>query len=131
MVQVSAQTLIIRGTLPSLNEVIDANRASHHAGAKLKRGTDETIGWSIKASRLRPVSRPVRVDVLWVEPSRRRDPDNIASGVKFILDALQKQGVIAGDGHRHVTALSHTFAFDRDNPRVVVTLTETEEGSRQ
>lgn len=58
----------------------------------------------------------------WVEPGKRRDPDNIRAGVKFILDALVAEGALPGDGWRHVHGLSDTYEVG-PVPGVRVTLT--------
>lgn len=115
-------TFIIYGRLPSLNEVIGANRSNRYAGANLKRRVQSDIGWAIRAFALKPIAGPVAVSVTWYEANRRRDVDNVSSSIKFILDALVKCGILAGDGQRHVTSVSHTVAVDRLNPRIVVTL---------
>lgn len=121
------QTLIIPGKLPGLNEIIAAANTNRFGGNRLKRSTQERIGWAVKACQLKPMTTPVAVSIAWHEPSRRRDPDNIAAGVKFILDALVDNVIIPNDGQRHITGIEHEIHTDRAHPRVVVTLTEVDE----
>jgi len=120
------QQFTIRGTLPSQNAVVAANRANRYGGARLKSETQDAIVWSAKAAHLEPVTGPAVVTCAWYEIDRARDVDNIQSGVKFILDALQEAGILQGDGQKHVTHVQHEpVQVDRANPRVVVTIEET------
>lgn len=73
--------LTIPGLLPGLNEYIDAERSykGKYKAASMKRQAQNVIGYMIR-TQLRGVrfTRPVVIRYLWVEPSRRRDKDNIA-----------------------------------------------------
>lgn len=66
----------------------------------------------------------VMVDILWIEPSKRRDPDNVSAGVKYILDALVSVGILKNDNWRHVKKISHNFKCDKKNFGIRVVLTE-------
>lgn len=124
----STQTFTIRRKLPSLNEVIDANRANPRAGAALKRETQAAIGWFAKAARLTPQPCPVVVSIDWYEENRRRDPDNVFSAVKFILDALVACEVLPDDGQAEIAGIDSRLHVDKDDPRVVVSLRPVEGG---
>lgn len=126
----TTQQFTVPGRLPSLNEVIDVNRADPRAGNRLKRHTQDDIGWAIRAARLVTMTGPVDVSITWHEATRRRDPDNIMSGIKYVLDALVECGTLEGDSQRHIRTITHRVAIDRANPRVVVTLTSKEDSSR-
>ena len=93
--------LTIPGLLPGLNEYIDAERSykGKYKAASMKRQAQNVIGYMIR-TQLRGVrfTRPVVIRYLWVEPSRRRDKDNIAFAKKFIQDALVETGVLRNDG---------------------------------
>ena len=96
------QYLEIPFRLPSLNDVNEANRANKYRGAKLKHETDAALMLVIKAAHLKPVTNPCIVHMLFVEPNRRRDVDNVESGKKSSLDALVKAGVLVNDNPKHV-----------------------------
>ena len=98
--------------LPSLNEYVNACRSNPYVGAKMKKDSEELIGWFIK--KIVPFRNPVEVSFTWVEPNRRRDVDNIAFGKKFILDALVKNGVLQDDSQKYVRALSDSFQIGKD-----------------
>ena len=56
----------------------------------------------------------------WYCKDRRKDKDNIISGMKFIFDGLVNAGVIENDGWNQVGDINNTFEVDKDNPRVEV-----------
>ena len=115
----------IEQRLPSLNELINADRINKYAGSKLKRETEELIGQYINVARYRgyikPVDYPVILDIKWHERTKKRDCDNIHSGVKYILDAMQKTGIIKNDSRRYVKQIFHTVIDDeRDYVEVLI-----------
>ena len=59
----------------------------------------------------------------WVEKNRRRDPDNIAAGCKFILDGLQPE-ILANDGWKQIIGITHIFnvVMKNQSPGVFVAL---------
>jgi Holliday junction resolvase RusA-like endonuclease len=117
------QKLTIPIALPSLNEHLALCNLNRFAGARAKKGIEESIGWAIRASRLKPIDERVAMRIDWYEAARRRDFDNVCSAKKFILDALQKQGILKGDGWRHLAdpkPFSEYFHVDRASPRVEV-----------
>lgn len=119
--------IVIPGTLPGLNEYIDAERGNRYQAAELKRKTEEMIVacimQQIPGARFR---EPVHIKYIWYEPNRRRDKDNIAFGKKFIQDALVMAGILEGDGWRGIGSFTDTFAVDKHNPRVEVIIETVE-----
>ena len=124
--------LTIPGVLPGLNEYIDAERAhkGKYKAASMKKQAQNVIGFMIK-TQLRGVrfTRPVIIRYLWIEPSRRRDKDNIAFAKKFIQDALVEAGTLKNDGWSEIAHFTDDFAVDPKNPRIEVTIEETEGGN--
>lgn len=125
--------LTIPGVLPGLNEYIEAERGQKgkYKAAAMKKQAQNVIGYMIK-TQLRGVrfTRPVVVHYLWIEPSRRRDKDNIAFAKKFIQDSLVETGVLQNDGWANIEHLTDDFAVDPKNPRVEVLIEEFEGGKR-
>ena len=117
----------IRRKLPSLNEVISKNRSNKYAGAIFKADIEEEIGWDIKqalkSGTLKPVSGACEISISWHEASKRRDVDNIQSAQKFIMDALQKYGIIKNDSRKYVKQIRHKVIDDVKDV-VVVNLLE-------
>ena len=57
----------------------------------------------------------------WYCKDKRSDPDNILHGVKYILDGMQKSGILPNDGWQNVSGGHiHSFYTDKINPRVEV-----------
>ena len=118
------QTFVIPFRLPSLNEVIAQNRRNPYAGAKLKKETENDICGEIFAARLVPVEAPCIVHMVFDEPNRRRDADNVESAKKFILDALVKSGVLENDNPSHVVASPSYTRYGEGGASVTVTIIE-------
>lgn len=115
---------VIDGKLPSLNEYINACRCNKYKGAQFKRNIENCICYSIKRSKkLKPICNPCTVRFEWHERTVKRDCDNIASAKKFILDALQKQGIIQNDNQKYIKGFTDVFINDVKD-FVVVELTE-------
>lgn len=119
---------VIKTKLPSLNEVIAKNRANKYMAAQFKRDIETEIGYYIKQAltigRLKPMGEtPCVIYIDWYERTKRRDCDNIQSSQKFILDALQQQGIIKNDSRKYVKQIYHTVN-DATDDYVVVRLEE-------
>lgn len=117
--------LVIPMKLHSLNEYIGACRRNAYQGAQMKRKDQSAVEWHIR-SQLRGIrlETPVRMSYRWVERNKKRDPDNISSyGRKIIQDALVECRVIENDGWKQIKGFSDAFAVDK-NPRIEVTIIE-------
>lgn len=117
------QSFTIYGQLPALNTVIGANRANKYVGAKLKRETQDKIRSAIRMAHIMPFKGAVRLSMTFYEPNRKRDPDNVFSVVKFILDALTEEGIIEGDSQKYLpppNPIEFFYFVDRDKARVSV-----------
>lgn len=125
-------TLTIPGVLPGLNEYIDAERGhkGKYKAAAMKKQAQNVIGFMIK-TQLRGVqfTGPVVIHYLWIEPSRRRDKDNIAFAKKFVQDSLVEAGVLKNDGWKEIEHFTDDFAVDQKNPRVEITIEEYKGGN--
>ena len=117
--------------LPGLNEYIAALDYSKYKGHKLKQSTEEDICNYILVAKskgtLKPVENyPIKVSFEWHETTKRRDLDNIASAKKYVLDAMQKAGIIKGDGQKYVGNISDTFCIPSNQDGVIVRIEEME-----
>ena len=110
----------IEGRLPSLNYYVNSCRTNRFAAAKMKKECEELITHYIKNSVMETYKEPVTIRFSWYEKNTRRDKDNIAFGKKFILDALQKTGVLENDNWHCVTGFVDEFFVDKDRPRIEV-----------
>ncbi len=113
--------VMIPGELPSLNQIIDADRCNRFVGAKLKRQAMNTVVPYLPRT---PLSTPVAVDIHFCSKNARRDPDNIAAGAtKIIFDAMQRAGILENDGQKQIAELHYTFSIDPKNPHICATFT--------
>jgi Holliday junction resolvase RusA-like endonuclease len=116
----------IPGKLPGHNEYTNLCRKNRFEAARFKQKTEDEIGWHIIAARLNGLMLPrVAVHIDFFEPDRRRDEDNVKSAKKFILDAMGKVRLIQGDGQKYIERITDALHIDRENPRVEVTVRET------
>ena len=118
-------TVMIHGRLPGANEYIAACRTNKYVGAKMKKEAQELVKWQI--ARLPRLRGKLEITFRWIEPNNRRDYDNVAFGKKFILDALQEMGKLENDDRKHVIGFTDTFAVDKNDPRIELTIKETEQ----
>jgi hypothetical protein len=127
---VNEQVFFIRGPMPNLNELLGAKRKLRGRSddyARVKRLWTDRIVLFVRAAGLVPVRRAILKYELR-EPNRRRDPSNVTSAtVKFIEDALVKEGILPNDGWEHIVGFSVVWTVDKRNPGVVVTIEEPKE----
>ena len=120
-------TFEIPGELTDLNTHLDQARTHWAKSGELKK--QETNKAKMIASQYSGEfdegDFPVDIHCHWVCKNRRKDKDNIRFAVKYILDGLELAGLIENDGWNYVGSLSDTFAVDKENPRVEVTITAT------
>lgn len=113
----------IKAKLPSLNDFIKANRSNAYKGNQFKQDVERLIGAYIRnaltAKTLHPPNGAVIVAFEWHEKTKKRDADNIASAKKFILDALQKNGVLKNDSRKYVVGFHDTIIDDKEDFVVV------------
>lgn len=120
--------LVIPGSLPGLNEYIEAERTHRQKGAAMKRQAQHTVELCAKTQlrEFRPIG-PVWMEYTWYERNKRRDKDNISSlGRKVIQDGLVKAGILENDGWKQIEGFSDRFGVDEKRPRVEVEIIEVD-----
>lgn len=117
------QVFEIPGRLAGMNELYGATLTSRYAGGSIKK--KETRRCAEACLGLNKIDYPIKLTISWFEPNSRRDIDNVAAGIKFILDGLVQAGKLSNDGRKQVQAISHEFPSPcPKNPRVVVWIQE-------
>ncbi len=112
---------VIPFRLDGLNEYTRKNRSNKYAGHKTKLYNESFVYYSIREAKLQKITKyPVELKITWYEPNLRRDVDNITFAVKFILDALVKQGILENDSQKYVNKISHEVLVDKNKARVEV-----------
>ena len=118
-------TLTIPGVLVGLNEYITAERSNRYQAAAIKKQTEHAIGAAIRRQlRGVKITMPVYITYTWIEPTKRRDKDNIAFAKKFVQDALVRAKVIKNDGWKEIAGFRDCFDVDKAHPRVIVAIEE-------
>ncbi len=113
-------TLEIPGELTDLNTYINAERRNRFMGAKIKKEMTELCTHVAQLSNIPPIQEKCSFIFQWYVKNQRKDPDNISFTKKFILDGLQKAGVLQGDSMAWVGNFCDMFFLDKENPRIIV-----------
>jgi len=123
------QTFFIPGPLPSMNEIILASSTVLKGGIRfgskysvMKKKWQEIISDIAIVEKIKPVENTYTCMFDWIEKTRRKDPDNIAVGVKFIFDALVEAKIFKGDNWKYNKGWGNSFNVG-EHPGVNVTIT--------
>lgn len=111
----------IPGELPDMNTIIKVSKSHFIVYSKMKKKYTELV--KSKAEGL-PAIQSADFLIQWYCENRRKDPDNITAGQKFIMDGIVEAGVLPGDGWKQIGQINHKFHVDKDNPRIEVTIYE-------
>ena len=114
-------TFTVPGELPTMNEIIDGSKAHWGSFKQIKDDTEAKIKFCAENQNV-PFFEQVFFQITYYRKNKRYDPDNIAAGKKFILDALQKAGIIKNDGWKTVKGFFEKWEVDKENPRTVITI---------
>ena len=121
------QKFIITGRLDSLNDYTKACRANRYGANSMKKRNEAKVYEGIKRAGLTRADKyPINLNIIWYEPNRRRDIDNVTFATKFIQDALVKAGILEDDSQKYIVGVFHRVLVDKDNPRIEVELKPAE-----
>ena len=109
----------IPGPLPGRNEAEKAARANRYLAAEQKKRWTRNCACMFGGSACR--FKRVELNLTWVEKNKRRDPDNIMGGIKYVLDGIVAAGILKNDGWRQIASIKHNFEVGL-NPGVWVEL---------
>lgn len=105
--------------------MVKAINHNRFAGNDIKKKETARCAWATMGL-VDKIKKPITIEIHWHEKNERRDIDNVAYAIKFILDGLVTSGKLEDDSRKWVRGITHHFPIDRNNPRVVVTITEIE-----
>jgi len=108
--------------LPTMNDIIKASKqvrrgkSYYSAYMTLKKKYTTLIAEELITQSCVPdvPYEQIRLDTVWVESAKKRDPDNVRCGAKFILDAMVKVGIIPDDSRDHVLGFNDSFPVSKD-----------------
>lgn len=99
------QTLTIKQRLADYNRFIRMHR---HVKNKETQTMVDIIAWECKAQKIKPV-KSAHISFTWYVKNKLMDKDNIAFAKKFVLDGLQRAGVLSNDGWGEILSLHDEF----------------------
>jgi len=111
----------IPGALATMNEIVAASKKHPMVYANMKK--DFTALVMIHARNLPKINKADFV-ITWYCKDKRKDPDNISGGIKFLMDGLVKAKVLDNDGWSEVGNITHRFEVDKAKPRIEVKIYE-------
>lgn len=103
--------------LPNFNEFRAETARNMYKGGTMKREVEDSIITAIMYAKmqgtLKPIERyPIQINCVWgMKNFNKMDRDNRRASVKFILDGMQKAGIIPNDNPKYVSEL-----FDEYRP---------------
>ena len=106
---------------PGLNDYIRECRGNRYVAARTKKQLEFFLSSRMKHAP--EFTGPVFLNFEWIEKDHKRDPDNVAFGKKFVLDALVKGGKIPNDTQRYIAGFRDTFTYG-DEYGLRLTITE-------
>ena len=118
---------IERPIMPSLNQIMILQRVQI---AALKAKYKEFGTWFIKSLGYENLQLDkFEVEMKVYMPTRRRaDIDNHCSGfAKLIFDSFTETGFIVDDDYLHLTKITMSCGYDKDNPRSEIIINTIEE----
>lgn len=90
---------------PTLNEYIQVERSNKFSGASMKKKfTNLAIPYFTQE-----ITVPCEVECVWNFERLNSDGDNIAFGLKFILDGAVKSGKLKSDSLKYVQGFKHDY----------------------
>lgn len=107
-----------------MNQYISAMNRNRFAGNKVKQEETEKCAKHTKIAMRNGVkfSFPCKLKFVWYIPNKKKDPDNIASARKFILDGMQKAGFMDNDNLNWILGFEDEFVISKDEiSRVEIT----------
>ena len=122
---------IIKTELPDLNKYINAERTNKFIAANMKKKATESVAWEIKQQKCNKKYVSVFLEIVYYCKNRRKDPDNVSYTKKFILDGMQKAGIIPNDGWNNIKGWDETFVIDKENPRIEVTVLDSSKEKKE
>jgi hypothetical protein len=111
----------IPGTLPTMNEIVEASKTHWSGYSKMKKTYTSFVAMSARSL---PKLEKVDVIITWYCKDKRQDKDNIMAGQKFIFDGLVMAGKLTNDGWNQLGDVMHRFEVDKLNPRVEIEMKE-------
>jgi hypothetical protein len=116
--------ITIPGELPDLNSYIKALNRNRFVGAEIKKQATDIVYWETRKQVKKGVQFEVGKQLYfifnWYCKNKKKDPDNVCAGKKWIFDGLQLAKVIPQDTWNVVSGFEDHFFIDSKNPRIEI-----------
>ncbi len=116
--------LILNTKFCTLNEYIKAERTNKYISAKIKKEqTNKVYYLAIEQKFKLPANTKFDVQILWLIPNKKPDPDNISFAKKFVLDGLVNAKILENDSLKFINSFSDSFEVDKTKPYISCVVT--------
>ena len=119
---------MIHSSLPTLNEYIQAERGYWAAAASVKKAATTNVQLEVMSQNRKPLDGLVDINLYWITPDNKQDPDNIYFAVKFILDGIVKAKILQQDGRKNIRHISHAVRSMKNQRFVIIELIPVRNG---
>lgn len=117
--------LIIRSRLLDLNKYTNENRTNKYIAANTKKHTLINVGIECLSQKKRGLciidgDALYDLKLYWILPNNKKDPDNIMSEIKFLLDGVVSAKIIDKDGRKNIRHISHYIRTIKNQEFVII-----------
>lgn len=104
------RVITLLGKYDSLNVIFNNMKFNKFAAQSIVRRNQKQAWLQLRT--MEPLPEPADYEFIWHRSNRREDPDNIASAIKYIFDAMQQAKLIHNDNWAAVHSITHRFECD-------------------
>lgn len=104
------RVITLLGKYDSLNTVFNNMKFNKFAAQSIVKRNQKQAWFQLRTRE--PLPEPADYEFIWHRSNRREDPDNIASAIKYIFDAMQQAKLIRNDNWAAVRSITHRFECD-------------------
>jgi len=115
---------IIPGELTDLNTYINAERTNRYKAASIKKAETQRVWGELENQKVKPIKGIVEMICTWYTKDLKKDSDNVAFALKYILDGMVLAKVLPDDSRKYTGSIVHIFDVDAKKPRVEIDITQ-------
>ena len=100
--------------MPGTNQLLGNALTNRGKYAREKRKWQTVVQLYAKEQDFQPITEPAHFEFEFLEPNRRRNPDNLCLGpIKVLLDALVYAKLLKNDGWDEIASFVCTWKVDK------------------
>ena len=115
--------LVVYAKLMDLNKYTNQSRTNRYIAASTKSKTTSNVMKECLSQRLQcRIDRDAKFDLklYWITPNDKKDPDNVMSEIKFLLDGIKESGLLSNDGRKNIRHISHCIRTIKNKEFVII-----------